>query len=327
MELIFKKLFWLLNAVLLILLGFLMARLVSSWMGYELLSLAGSTGQIEELAPANESDFRVGSLVEKVDRNRRRELMKKSEAPEPVVEPPQEVPQDKPEEEVVEEAPASSMKLDFFAAIVYSDPAKSLAYVKVDDGDGMWVNVGGILKDEIRVAEITRKMIRATDGTIKYLWEAKQDEKQEPVLAKRQTAFIPRKPSDVPVIEMATTSEADAQVKGITKVGPWEYHLERGLIDEQLQDLSKLGRQARVIPNYDRETGGYKGFKLIGVRPNSLYRAIGIRSGDVIMQVNGEEMNSPSKALELFTKLQTSNQISLDINRRGKKETLVYKIQ
>ena len=116
-------------------------------------------------------------------------------------------------------------------------------------------------------------------------------------------------------------------MEGVTKVNEFEYHIDRGLLDEKLQDLGALGREARVIPNYDRESGSYKGFKLIGVRPNSLYRNIGIRSGDVILQVNGEEMNSPSKALELFTKLQTSNAISLDIKRRGKVETLTYKIQ
>jgi general secretion pathway protein C len=99
------------------------------------------------------------------------------------------------------------------------------------------------------------------------------------------------------------------------------------MLNEQLQDLAKLGREARVIPNYDRDSGSYKGFKLIGVRPNSLYRAIGIRSGDVIMQINGEELNSPGKALELFTKLQNSSGISLDIMRRGQKQSLTYKIE
>ena len=72
-----------------------------------------------------------------------------------------------------------------------------------------------------------------------------------------------------------------------------------------------------MIPNYDRESGSYKGFKLIGVRPNSLYRNIGIRSGDVILQVNGEEMNSPSKVLELFNRLQSESRIVLSITRRG----------
>ena len=63
------------------------------------------------------------------------------------------------------------------------------------------------------------------------------------------------------------------------------------------------------------------------MRPNSLYRAIGIRSGDVIQRINGEELSSPGKALELFTKLQNSSAITLDVGRRGKQHTMNYKIE
>ncbi len=108
-----------------------------------------------------------------------------------------------------------------------------------------------------------------------------------------------------------------AREKAVAILGEDHRAILRGCVDEQLQDLGALGRQARVIPNYDRESGSYKGFKLIGVRPNSLYRNIGIRSGDVILQVNGEEMNSPSKVLELFNRLQSESRIVLSITRRG----------
>ena len=109
------------------------------------------------------------------------------------------------------------------------------------------------------------------------------------------------------------------------KTGPYDYQIDRGMLDEQLQDLSKLGSQARVVPNY--RNGKYEGFKLVGVRPGSLYRSIGVRSGDVIKSVNGKAIDSPNKALELFEQLKASSNIQLEIERRGQPKQLNYAIQ
>ncbi len=113
--------------------------------------------------------------------------------------------------------------------------------------------------------------------------------------------------------------------QGVKKQGAYEYKIDRQMLDEQLTDLTQLGMQARVIPNYRK--GKYEGFKLVGVRPGSLYRAIGIRSGDIIRSISGKAINSPNKAMELFNQLKSSNAIELQIERRGKLETFNYTIQ
>ena len=113
--------------------------------------------------------------------------------------------------------------------------------------------------------------------------------------------------------------------KGVKKTGPYDYQIDRAMLDEQLSDLSKLGSQARVVPNY--RNGKYEGFKLVGVRPGSLYRSIGVRSGDVIKSVNGKPIDSPNKALDLFEQLKSSSSIQLEIERRGQPKQLNYSIQ
>ena len=113
--------------------------------------------------------------------------------------------------------------------------------------------------------------------------------------------------------------------KGVKKTGPYDYQIDRGMLDEQLKDLSELGRQARVVPNY--RNGKYEGFKLVGVRPGSLYRSIGVRSGDVIKSINGKAIDSPNKALDLFEKLKNSSSINLEIERRGQPKQLNYSIK
>jgi general secretion pathway protein C len=97
------------------------------------------------------------------------------------------------------------------------------------------------------------------------------------------------------------------------------------MLNEKLNDLESLARQARVIPHY--RDGKPQGFKLVGVRPGSLYSHIGIRSGDVLKAVNGDEISSPNKALEMYEKLKNSSNVTLEIERRGRPISLDYKIQ
>ena len=126
----------------------------------------------------------------------------------------------------------------------------------------------------------------------------------------------PTYPGDLPEETVPDISD------DVVKVGALHTAVLRSGLDEQLKDLGVLGRQARVIPNYDSETGTYKGFKLVGVRPNSLYQHLGFRSGDIILAVNNTEMNSPNRALELFTQMQVQPKLIVSLNRRGKAETL-----
>ena len=100
----------------------------------------------------------------------------------------------------------------------------------------------------------------------------------------------------------------------IVKTGEYEYRLDPKALDEALSDLTIIVSQARVIPNY--RGGKYQGFKLVGVRPGSIYRAMGIRSGDIIHDVDGMQIDSPNKAIELFSSLKESERVVVGIERR-----------
>ena len=117
-----------------------------------------------------------------------------------------------------------------------------------------------------------------------------------------------------------------AKIKaGVKKTGKGTYEIDREMLNEQLDDLGKLSRQARVIPHY--RGGKPKGFKLVGVRPGSLYSHIGVRSGDILKSVNGEGITSPTKALELFEKLKSSDSVTVELERRGKGRQIEYLIK
>ena len=77
--------------------------------------------------------------------------------------------------------------------------------------------------------------------------------------------------------------------------------LAKSTVNAALTDLSQLATQARIVPSF--KNGVANGFKLFSIVPDSLYAKIGIQNGDVIRRINGYEMNSPDKALEIYQKL------------------------
>ena len=112
---------------------------------------------------------------------------------------------------------------------------------------------------------------------------------------------------------------------GIKEISPGRYEVDRAMLDEQIANLDSIMNQARVIPHYRQ--GKPVGFKVVGIRSNSIFRHLGLKSGDVLKSVGGEELTSINKALGLFEKLKTSDNVSLDVERLGKGQTLDYTIK
>jgi general secretion pathway protein C len=104
-----------------------------------------------------------------------------------------------------------------------------------------------------------------------------------------------------------------------------QYVVSKQTINENLSDLSKLATQARIVPSF--KNGVANGFKLFSIVPDSLYAKIGVQNGDVIRRINGYEMNSPDKALEIYSKLRDANRIEIEIERRGETLRKSYSIE
>ena len=130
-----------------------------------------------------------------------------------------------------------------------------------------------------------------------------------------------------PVVAKAEVTEKadDGAADGIVKTGDNQFGVPRSTVDNALNNLSKLATDARVVPAF--EGGKPVGFKLFSIKPGSLYSKIGLQNGDVISKINGYEMSSPEKGLEVYQKLKDSSSVTVDVKRRGKPMTLDYTIQ
>ncbi len=102
---------------------------------------------------------------------------------------------------------------------------------------------------------------------------------------------------------------------GIRAISDSEYEIPRAEIDRTLSNLNEVAMQARIVPAF--KDGQAQGFKLFSIRPDSLYTKIGIQNGDVIKRINGNDINSPEKALEIYSRLRDASRIDIEIERNG----------
>lgn len=89
--------------------------------------------------------------------------------------------------------------------------------------------------------------------------------------------------------------------------------VERAFVDEILSNPAKFASQApRIAPLADG------GFKLAGVRKGSLAAKLGLASGDILLAVNGTELEGIDDALGLMTKLRRASNLEVTLDRKGK---------
>ncbi len=114
---------------------------------------------------------------------------------------------------------------------------------------------------------------------------------------------------------MAQAAPGGPGPDGVQKVTDNRYEVKKKFIDDTLSNLNSVATQARIVPSF--KNGVANGFKLFSIQPGSLYTAIGVENGDVIQKINGYEINSPDKALEVYQKLRESPHITIEIERNG----------
>jgi len=219
----------------------------------------------------------------------------------------------------------SKLPITLVGTFVAAIPDYSYANLQIQ-GDNKIASVGSTyLEGQATVMRIAPgHIILRESGGFTYItvWQEKNPAAASP---NDPASLKQPMPGGRPAPVSARPEPADSIAGGVTKTGAYDYKVERSMIDRELADMAKLQREARVVPHF--KDNQYQGFKLVGVRPGSLYRSLGIRSGDIITSVNGTAIDNPGKALELFEQLKTSSNIAVDIERRGQPRQLNYNIQ
>jgi general secretion pathway protein C len=117
----------------------------------------------------------------------------------------------------------------------------------------------------------------------------------------------------------------DDIAKRIQKVSDTEFHIDRAVVDNILENQAQLMRTARIVP--EQKDGKVVGIRLFGIRPETLLGKLGLQNGDRLEAINGFEMASPEKALEAYARLRTADSLAVKVTRRGAPVTIDFKIQ
>jgi len=122
----------------------------------------------------------------------------------------------------------------------------------------------------------------------------------------------------------AHRAPAAAPFDGVRQTGPHSYEVPRAIIDQFLGG-GITPPWPRVVPL--ARAGEPVGFRLFGVAGNSPFAALGLASGDLLLQVNGRSLATPAAALEAFTALRAAGHVALSIERDGRLIRMDYAIR
>jgi general secretion pathway protein C len=106
---------------------------------------------------------------------------------------------------------------------------------------------------------------------------------------------------------------------------PRQLTLKSDQIENALENIDQLMEQARIRPHI--EDGRPSGISITGIKPNTVFRKMRLRNGDIITGVNGTPIESVEDAMQIFGDLSSAPEVQLEIKRRGRKRVLNYKIE
>ena len=112
---------------------------------------------------------------------------------------------------------------------------------------------------------------------------------------------------------------------GIKKIDDTTFEISKDLVAKVTENPMAFMKGARVVPAM--KNGKPEGIKLYAIRPSSPYAKLGLTNGDTLTAVNGLEITTAEKGLEIYQKLRSSTSLEVDVIRRGKPVTLKYSIK
>lgn len=221
-----------------------------------------------------------------------------------------------PEEPEINEKAASVSKFDPNAACAVSELSiEFLGAIVVGNASDSIVTLqerGYRLADHYRVGEFIigneQAQIYAIEQNRVVLNNNGKKECIEKKESRRGTFSVSQQGKEAGQGENLASQEPSGQSRSIT--------LEIGYVEDQLgPGFARILESGRLVP-FNKD-GAMLGFKLVGVRPQSLWKKVGLSSGDVLTSVNGISMAQPDKGFTIFESLQNEKEIRVEYLSSG----------
>ena len=89
------------------------------------------------------------------------------------------------------------------------------------------------------------------------------------------------------------------------------------------QNLASLSDVIRPTPY--AVDGQQTGYRVYPGRNRQQFAALGLRPGDLIMDIDGQPLSDPTQAMQVFQSLGTAEQVTVTLERNGEQQTIVLK--
>ncbi len=212
------------------------------------------------------------------------------------------------DEDMTRPAVLSQLPIQLLGTIVHFNPKMSIATVSITSkGMSASYKVDEEIESMARVTLIERKKLTFIN------------------LNNRRPEYI-EIPDDA-VLNFGLQAAAPTNGDVIEQRGKFDFSIKRTDLESLTQNLSSLLQQARMEPVFSPDGVGVEGFRFVNIQPNSIYEKLGFKVGDMIRSVNNEPVNSPTKAMEMYNVLKSSNNVQLGVDRDGREERFNYTIQ
>ena len=307
MELFFRKYFWTVNLVFILLVAWLMARTANLFVEFAIAP-----------SPNAEPAARGPQRIQEEERLASLEMERLSKLtgikipePDPVVtEPTAAAPVDENADPV-----KSGLRVKLLGTLVAADKYWSFASVQDMVTQRSQTYMVGDNIQGAQVTDIQRERVIILNNGRKEFIDGNPGDGSAPM-----PSYAP------PPVAAAPSGPPNSGLgSGIRALNENEYEVPRAEIDRTLSNLNEVAMQARIVPAF--KDGQAQGFKLFSIRPDSIYSKIGVQNGDVIRRINGFDLNSPEKALEVYSKLKEAPRIEIEIERNGAPIRKTYNVR
>lgn len=198
-------------------------------------------------------------------------------------------------------APPTTLKLTLFGVFVTPDPKQGEAIIGKAGKGQQYYRTGDTVSDGRILAEVYNDhVILDRNGSF-------------------ETLRFPKEFARAPV-RQPSKNTLDWASKNDTK--PSNLGEFKDLFSDSPE---KLLDHLRFLPV--KTAGQLKGFRILPQRDRTLYRQLGLQPADIVTSVNGLPLTDESQALELIENLQESDQLVLQVERRGETRTMTLGLE
>lgn len=123
----------------------------------------------------------------------------------------------------------------------------------------------------------------------------------------------------------APSEEATASVlAGISAIDESRFAITSAALDALIADGPRFAAHLRAFSLYER--GAPQGIKLYSIRPGSVWAALGLQSGDTLVELNGIALTDAAQVVRASREIPAMSALRLRVRRRDGAVELTYRV-